>query len=79
MELARVADGDGNGLYEFDPRRLTWTDLSSSTAGPTPPGLRAMGMAAAAGKVYIFGGARLQPPGPSSTYNSEEGTFGGDL
>jgi hypothetical protein len=43
-------------LHAFDPAALNWTALSRNATGPAPPGRFLHAMAAAAGRLYLFGG-----------------------
>jgi hypothetical protein len=46
-----------NDLHVFDPVILEWWDLSNSTHGKPPSPRCKFGIAAASGRLYIFGGA----------------------
>lgn len=44
----------------FDPELMAWEDLSGSTSSSLPPSPRnRLGMAAAGGLIYVFGGQVL--------------------
>eukprot|EP00961_Rhodomonas_salina_P208442 2813101-Rhodomonas_salina.4 len=57
-----TADGSRamNDLHVFDPQLMTWEDLSGSTPSSIPPSPRfRLGMTAAGGLIYVFGGEEL--------------------
>ena len=45
-------------LFVFDPAAAAWTDLTALAAGDPPAGRDSLGFAAAAGRLYVYGGER---------------------
>ena len=54
--FARAAAGVLTDLFAFDPVALAWTDLSESAAGAGPTPRARAGLAAAGGRLFVFGG-----------------------
>jgi hypothetical protein len=45
-----------NDLHKFDPAVLEWSPLTDAAAGAPPLARDSHGFAAAAGRLYVFGG-----------------------
>ncbi len=52
----RTAAGTLDDLHAFDPRTLTWVDLSATAAGTRPERRAGPGLAAAGGRLYVHAG-----------------------
>ena len=65
LESAVIYSGALNDLYELDPAKMSWTNLTAvqSHEAPTPRGYP--GFAAAGLRIYLFGGVDDQSSEPS--------------
>ena len=43
-------------LHVYDPRAMTWTDLTTATSGSPPAARYAFGLASAGGRLYVHAG-----------------------
>lgn len=56
LPLTHTSQGSLNDLHRFDTATSAWSEVTLAAGSPVPPARSYHAMAAAGGKLYLFGG-----------------------